>query len=169
MVKQPILKVYFGPTSKIGYFGTSANSPSDGVKITMTGAASIAGFQLMLAVETNQDIRTKTINKVASSGQIYMIPYVQAFKNSNTGPSQNITIQLDQGNGKSLLKVYHAPYGNNEDLDTMYDHANTPLVSGSLVPIAGAASNQKVLSYYTQLNGQRIQNITIDCTATGPF
>ena len=163
------LKVYFGPTSKIGYFGTSANSPSDGVKTTMTGAASIAGFQLMLAVETNQEIRTMTINKVASSGQTYMIPYVQAFKNSNTGASQNISIQLDQGNGKSLLKVYHVPYANNEDLDTMYDHANTPLVSGSLVPIAGAASNQKVLSYYTKLNGQRIQNITIDCTANGPF
>ena len=58
------LKVYFGPTSKIGYFGTSANSPSEGVKTTMTGAASIANFQLMLAVETNQDIRTMTINKV---------------------------------------------------------------------------------------------------------
>ena len=43
------------------------------------------------------------------------------------------------------------------------------MVSGSSVPIATAASNQKVLSYYTQLNGQRIQNITIDCTATGPF
>ena len=106
-------KVYFGPTSEIGYFSTSANSPSDGVKTAMTGAASIAGFQLMLAVETNQDIRTMTINKVASSGQTYMIPYVQAFKNSNSGASQNISIQLDQGNGKSLLKVYHAPYANN--------------------------------------------------------
>ena len=94
----------------------------------MSGAATIANFQLMLAVETNQDIRTMTINKVASSGQTYMIPYVQAFKNSNTGASQNISIQLDQGNGKTLLKVYHVPYGNNEDLDTMYDHANTPLL-----------------------------------------
>ena len=66
------------------------------------------------------------------------------------------------------MKVYHAPYANNEDLDTMYDHSNNA-VSGSLVPIAGAANNQKVLSYYTQLNGQRIRNITIGCTATGPF
>ena len=67
------------------------------------------------------------------------------------------------------MKVYHAPYANNEDLDTMYDHSNNAIVSGSSVPIAGAANNQKVLSYCTQLNGQRIQNITIDCTATGPF
>ena len=67
------------------------------------------------------------------------------------------------------MKVYHAPYANNEDLDTMYDHLNNAVVSGSSVLIATAASNQKVLSYFTQLNGQRIQNITIDCTATGPF
>src|SRR3954452_11285732 len=31
------------------------------------------------------------------------------------------------------------------------------------------SQNQKVLQYYTQLNGQRIQNITIDCTTNGPF
>ncbi len=168
------LKVYFGPTSKIAYFSTDGNNPSGGTKASLTGAATVANFQLMLAVETNQDLRTMTINKVASSGETYMIPYVQAFKNSNSGTSQNISIQLDQGNGKSMLKVYHALYNQAEDLDTMYDHANNNIIAGSAAPpvIAGSVapgSNQKVLTYYTQLNGQRIQNITIDCTANGPF
>ena len=62
----------------------------------------------MLAVETNQDLRTMTMNKVTSEGLSYLIPYVQAFKNPNTGASQNISIQLDQGNGRSLMKVYHS-------------------------------------------------------------
>ena len=50
-----------------------------------------------------------SINKVTTSGLSYLIPYVQAFKN-NSGQSQNISIQLDQGNGPSLVKVYHAPF-----------------------------------------------------------
>ena len=51
----------------------------------------------MLAVETNQAKRTMTINKVwTREGQTFMIPYVQAFENSNFGATQSITIQLDQ-------------------------------------------------------------------------
>ena len=82
-----------------------------------------------------------TINKVSTpERQTFMIPYVQAFKNSNFGATQSITIQLDQGNGKTLMKVYHAPYANNEDLDTMYDHSNNAVVSDSAV--------QKIRKFY---------------------
>lgn len=85
----------------------------------------------MLAVESNQAMKTNIINKVVSGGLSYRIPYVQAFKNSNNGTSQNISIQLDQGNGRSLMKVYHVPYNNQEQFDTMYDHCNNALVSGT--------------------------------------
>ena len=61
------------------------------------------------------------------------------------------------------MKVYHAPYNSFEQQDCMYDHANTITVLG-----ADAANNQKVFQYYTQLNGKRLQDITLDCTATGP-
>ena len=159
------LKMYFGPISKVCYGSTSDQNPSGGAKTAYTAAATISNLSLMLAVETNQDLRTMTINKVASSGETYMIPYVQAFKNSNSGTAQNISIQLDQGNGKTLMKVYHAPYNNQEQFDTMYDHSNNSFVGG----VDNSAVNQKVLQYYTQLNGQRIQNITIDCTTSGPF
>ena len=93
-----------------------------------------------------------------------MIPYVQAFKNSNSGTSQNISIQLDQGNGRSLMKVYHAPYNQQEQLDTMYDHANTGTIAGASDTTVTGAVNQKLTQYYTQLNGKRNQDITIDCT-----
>ena len=103
------LKVYFGPLSKICYNSDSNANPSAGSKSVYTGNASISNFQLMLAVESNQDLRTMTINKVSSGGLSYLIPYVQAFKNSNFGASQNISIQLDQGYGRTLVKVHHAP------------------------------------------------------------
>ena len=179
------LKVYFGLISKICYSSNSNNGPSDGVKLSyvpavntnasigpVSGAAAAyvalvtpINFQLMLAIETNQDLRTLIMNKVATSRLSYLVPYVQAFKNSNTGTSQNISIQLDQGNGRSLMKVYHAPYNNQEDLDTAYDHANTPTVAG----VTDSAANQKILQYYTQLNGKRQQDLTLDCTQSGPF
>ncbi len=163
------MKIYFGPTSKICYSSTSNASPSAGTKTSYTPlTTATAGFtlpvindlQLILAVESNQDLRTKIINQVSSSGLSYLIPYVQAFKNSNSGGSQNISIQLDQGNGRSLMKVYHAPYNSFEDMDCAYDHSNYGYVSGAY----SIALNQKCQQYYTQLNGKRNQDLTLDCT-----
>lgn len=164
------LKLYFGPLSKVCYNSTSNAHPSAGTKASYAGAATITNLQLMLAVENNQDLRTMIINQVSSTGLSYLIPYVQAFKNSNSGQSQNISIQLDQGNGRSLMKVYHAPYNSFEDQDTMYDHANTGTIAG-VVDTQAVANNQKVYQYYTQLNGKRNQDITIDCTSysNNPF
>ena len=101
-----------------------------------------------------------TINK-ESGGLSYMIPY-EAFKHSNSGTSQNISIQLDQGNGRSSVKVYHAPYNQQEQLDTMYDHANTGLIANTIDTVATGAVNQKLTQYYTQINGKREQDITIE-------
>jgi len=159
------LKVYFGPLSKICYNSDSNANPSAGNKTVYAGAATISNFQLMLAVETNQNLRTMIMDKVSSGGLSYLIPYVQAFKNSNSGTSQNISIQLDQGNGRSLMKVYHAPYNTQEQLDTMYDHANCGTIAGVPDTSATGVVNQKVASYYTQLNGKRSQDINIDCTS----
>jgi len=162
------LKAYFGPLSKIAYISTSNANPSAGNKSSYAVAgAQITNFQIMLAVENNQDLKQMIMNKVVNGGLSYLIPYVQAFKNNNSGGGQNISIQLDQGNGRSLMKVYHAVYNSQEDLDTMYDHANCGTIAGvsdTAATVAGA-TNQKVLSYYTQLNGKRSQDINIDCTS----
>ena len=169
------LKIYFGPLSKICYTSSLANNPSGGAKLPYAGGDSVAlnannnaritDFQLMLPIETNEEIRTMLINKVATIGLSYMIPYVQAFKNSNIGGSQNITIQFDIGNGRYLEKVYHSIYNNQEDLDTAYDHSNNQTVAG----FTSSAVNQKIYQYYTSLNGKRQQDITLDCTYTGGF
>ena len=166
------LKLYFGPLSKIAYSSTSNVNPSAGVKLPYAPNAgnatvTISGtLQLMLAIESNQENRESLIREVSSpGGKALLIPYVQAFKTPNNGTSQNVSIRFDQGNGRSLMKVIHAPYNSQEDMDTMYDHANCNVIAG-----VSAVNNQKVLQYYTQLNGKRNQDITIDCTAaTGTF
>ena len=100
------LKVYFSPLSKFCYASTQNSNPSAGTKSAyqpaagnavigpMTGAANNISFQLMLAVETNQDLRTMIINKVTSPGLLYLIPYVQAFKTSNQGESPYNSIKV---------------------------------------------------------------------------
>ena len=68
------MKVYFGPLSKICYTSSSNANPSAGAKTSYApgvGNASIGAataptlpinFQLMLAVESNQDLRLMIIN-----------------------------------------------------------------------------------------------------------
>lgn len=161
------MKIYFGPLSKIAGTSGSPLGPSVLANIAYANPVqpTITQVQLMLAIESNPDIRTSMINKVASSGQQLYIPYVQAYKNSGSGASQNISIQFDIGNGRSLQKVIHSPFSSVEAGDTAYDNSNVdPLLYGT-----GAAflANivQKVTQYYTQLNGRRLQDITILCTA----
>ncbi len=187
------LKIYFGPLDKICYTSDSNNNPSAGTKLSYAplatnglpaigfpslgtagagayitpanGGCTPINITLQLAIETNQDIRTMLINKVATEGLTYIIPYLQAYKNPNQGTSQTITMQLDAGNGRTLERVYHSLYNATERLDTMYDHANT----GDMGTGYDSSVNNKILQYYTQLNGQRIQQLTLDCTFTGAF
>jgi hypothetical protein len=145
---------------------TSNVSPSQGTPVAYSGAATITNLQLMLAVENSVAV-SEHIKSQYKSGLSYMIPYVQSYKNPNSGTTQSITIQVDQGNGHTLQKVFHQVYNNTESLDTAYDCANNgTLIDGS----TNSTANQKVLTYYTQLNGKREQDLTLDCTgASGVF
>jgi len=58
--------------------------------------------------------------------------------------------------------MHHTIHRNNW---TLCDHANCGTIAGSSDASAAAATRQKVLSYYTQLNGKRSQDINIDCTS----
>lgn len=168
------MKLFFGPISKVAYMSTSNAAPSLGTPTAYTGAATIANLQLLLAVESNQNVRQSIIDKVERSGLNMIIPYVQAYKNSNSGSTQNISIQFDVGNGRSLQKVIHSVFNNIESLDTAYDCANN---AANLAPSATAPGYsitnpnfQKAQTFYTQLNGRRLQLINLDSTsATGAF
>jgi len=110
----------------------------------------------MLPIETNKNIRSMLMNTVAQGGLSFVIPYPQAFKNNNKGTSQTISIQFDQTLGKHLQKVIHSVFNLQEDYDTAYDHSNNNVISG----VDNYLVNQKVLSYYTMLNGKRQQDLT---------
>jgi hypothetical protein len=156
------LRSFFGPITKIAYATQSNANPSSGfpsppgnTSQTYAGVATISNLQLMLAIETNEANRAKAIAETNSpQGMSMIIPYPQSYKNSNSGTSQNISIQVDAGNGRSLMKVIHQVYNNNEMNDTAYDCTNVP----------NAVTPQKVLQYWTQINGQRLQDLSLTCT-----
>ncbi len=150
------LKMYFGPISKVAYMSTSNAQPSAGTPVAYSGAGTISNLQLFLAIESNPLIRESIMNKVNKDGQKLYVPYVQSFKNSNAGTSQNIPIQFDIGSGQSLKKVIHSVFNNNEQLDTAYDCSN----------IDTDQNGSKVKNYYTQINGKRQQEITITTLST---
>lgn len=157
------LKVFFGPISNVCYMSTSNANPSAGVVGAYTVLAGqptpfISNLQLYLAIETEHDERARLINQVQTSGLSMMIPYVQCYKNSNSGPTQNINLQLDSSCGRMVSKIYHSIFANSEALDSAYDNSNNPQNAGSL-------QTQKVNQYYTQYNGRRLQNISIDATS----
>lgn len=154
------MKIYFGPKEKICYMSTSNANPSSGTPVAYTGAGTISNVQLLLAVESNPDERRNLMERVKTHGLQLLIPYVQNFKNPNSGLNQSINIQLDIGQGRSLMKMFHSVFNNTEALDVAYDCNNCALNAGNLV-------GHKIANYWTQLNGARIQNLTLDCLSFG--
>lgn len=61
------LKMYFGSISKIAYQSDAGTGPNGGVKAAYAGAATITNLQLMLAVESNQDLVNDIKTKVSTT------------------------------------------------------------------------------------------------------
>ncbi len=152
------MKLYFGPISKICYQSKSNANPSTGTPATYSGAGTISNLQLMLAVDTNEGNRTRAIANASSpQGMSLVIPWVQSYKNSNQNSTQNISIQMDIGSGRSIMKIIHSVFNNAEALDVAYDCQNNST-------IGAVGMTQKVQQYYTQINGKRLQDLTLTCT-----
>lgn len=161
------LKLYFGPLSKVCYMSTSNANPSLGTVASYTGAGTIVNLQLYMAMETNEALISMIKGKVLGPGLSYFIPYVIADKSSNpvssTAVSNHyVTRNYDIGSGQSLLKIYHSLFNPFETLDSAYDCSNISNTAQGGSDILG----NKVSTYYTQLNGKRQQELTLDCTGT---
>lgn len=161
------LKIYWDVLSRICYMSDNPNDPSGGTRAAYVpgvgSSAQIENLKLFLAVEDDPAV-AESVKQKFTAGLSMMIPFTKNYKNNNSGDSQNITIQCNTGNGSSLQKVLHQVYNKTEEKDTAYDCSNNgTLVDGT----ANATANQKVLTYYTQLNSSREQDLTLDCTGAG--
>jgi len=146
------IKLMMGPIAKVAFASTNNANPSTGViNYPANLVPTVSNLQLFLAVQSDEGMKSALKGKF-SQGLTYAIPWTYAFKNSNGNTAQNITIQFDLGSGQALNKIIHSVFNNTESVNTAYDNSN----------IDGA----KVKTYYTQLNGRRLQDITIDCQSS---
>jgi hypothetical protein len=132
------------------WFGTSATVGATGAA-AFVGTVALTGLQILLAVQTDTDIIRGIQSKCTSEGGMsIVIPTVTTTK-SNLGVSttQNLTMRFSPANGLTLQRVYTACYDASESALTAYGRNNT--------------ASAKVVSYYTALNTNRLQDTVLVC------
>lgn len=101
-----------------------------------------------LAAETDLNIANQIINRVSTAGLSLTIPYVYTYKtNIASGTSQSISLRFNRAHGKKLRKIYHIPCHPTESLVYNYNRDNN--------------DQKMVVSYYTLLNNDRLQEFNI--------
>jgi len=182
-----IFRIVFNQSSRIYWTTTSATGDPRGADpgaaaaqaIAYAGNVNVSGIELLLRTETNPEIVNQLRSQVLSSGMNILIPYVYTYKNSLVGGTQTVSIRMNRGNGINLVKIYHSVFNSNETVNTTtdnaagntagrataYDNDNRPYVT-NLANTDGAVANfqarSKVLSFYTMLDNNRIQEFDLN-------
>jgi hypothetical protein len=149
-----ILRIVWGSNTKVGFSATAANTaPTAG--IPFIGNVNISNLALYLAIETDKNITSALIGKVMSGTFSVTMPFIYSYLATLTGTSSNVSLRFSTSHGRSIIKIIHTIWSSTEQALTAYDSSN----------IAGA----KLTSYYTLLDGERLQEFTPDCVGTNNF
>ncbi len=171
------MKLFFGPLSQVCYQSTSNASPNDGTPANYSAdvqaspnVPTITNLSLYLAIEQDPSVHTQVISRFMSGESLY-IPFVQAFKTTNSASlNQNMNILLQMGSGITLLKMIHSLFDGSENYNLKYDCSNNHstnfngAASGGTFSTPGQGSSYKVNNYWTLINGRRLQTVNLDCT-----
>jgi hypothetical protein len=143
-----VMRIVFQANNKIHWFASAANDPAGGATAP-TGNTLLNNIQLMIPIETNNDIIQGIREKKNSSeGLSILLPYVYTSRFvSSASTSQNVSLRYNRGHGLRLLKIYHSVFNGTETINNIYDHTN----------VAAA----KVSSFYTMLDNNRMQEFNI--------
>lgn len=175
-----IFRFVFNQSSRICWKSVTNNNPTGGAPAAnyntqataYDGNITVSGIELLLRTETNQEIVNQLRTQVLSSGLNILIPYVYTYKNSLVGGTQTVSIRMNRGNGITLKKIYHSVFNSNETVNqqttgaanfagraTAYDNDNRPYISATG---DGAVARSKVLSFYTMLDNNRLQEFDLN-------
>jgi hypothetical protein len=151
-----LMRIVYHPTTKFSFLNTAANPI---VPEIQTQNATLNNIALYLAVEKNEGIVNSLRSQILSSGLNVLIPYVYTFKNTlPAGQNISISQRFNRGHGRRLLKLYHSAFNSVESINTAFDHSNVIHYTAG-----GALDGGKILSYYTLLNNERLQEFDLDC------
>jgi hypothetical protein len=149
-----VMRIVWQAGNRISFYANAATTPQTGTTAS-AGNHSVTSLALYLAVEKNDDIAQGLASKISSGGGMkVLIPYVHSYKNNLASTSQSIALRFNRGHGRTLKKIYHAPFNGTETTSTAYDNDN----------INGA----KVTSLVSYMDQNRLQEINpTSSTAVG--
>lgn len=144
-----VLRIQFAPTNRLGWAAPSATDIATSAE-NIANAVTLSGIRLALAVESNPRIVDAIVSKVKTSGMSTIIPYVYSYLYSSpSGTSSSVQQRINRGHGRRLLAVYHSVMNTTGTGRLAFDQSNV--------------GDAKVVSYYSSLDNQRMQESTPLC------
>ena len=141
-----VLKLKMASGADIAYLGTSATNPDTGAA-TITGNITYSNVAFYCAQERNAAIVEGLSAQTSSdSGFTLFCPYPSTFTNSRSGTDQNVTLRLNKSHGSSIKSIKNCVFGNTAN-NLRYDR--------------DTAGGTKVISYYTNLNNNRLTEFDV--------
>lgn len=152
-----LLRVTWGSAGRVSVKAETASpvGTAAAVQPTMT----IKNLYYYIAMQKNQSV-IDMLNSLPEQNVMIKFPvYTKTPTTGGAGATNTITIRYNPPQGRRLLRIYWAPYNTTESGTTSYDHNN--LIQSN---VTGAVLAHKVMSFYTQIDGVRINQYDYDCS-----
>lgn len=170
-----------GPNQNIGYWSKNAITPTNGILSAANFAAgmidqnngnggqlgsgaaanlpNITNFQCVMALNIDPaSIKTATENALKAQ----YIPFVRNDETPMSSANQTVVRSYSISDCSAVMKIYHQVYNNVRLGASVYDCGN----DDTLVSNAVNATQAKVATFNTALNGQNEQDLLLNCTST---
>jgi len=150
--------IYWNPLNRYTWMSTFATNPTTGAAfLPITAGVAIQNPYLIIPIQDNKiiqkDIKERCMNQ---GGLTLKIPYIYQQATSINAGGNNFQIYFNSGQGNYLQKIHWTAYPQTPAIPNLtYDKNNLALA--------------KITQYYTQLNGENIQQNIIIPTFADSF
>ncbi len=144
-----VCKFKLAPGTDIAFAATDAVDPTTG-NVALTSAITYSNMAFYVAQERNASVvEALNAQTESESGFSLLVPYPSTFTNSRAAQvNQNVTLRLNKSHGSSLKAIKHCVFSEVDPTNTgRYDRQN--------------AASAKIVSYYTNVNNNRLTEFNI--------
>jgi hypothetical protein len=136
--------------ARLGQLGFTDTTAATGGTIAALAGATISNLYLYDSLEVDPEICNQLKSKVMS-GMSMTIPYVHTYRENYSGGTYNRQLKFNATHGKNLLRIVHC------NTDT----SETGATFGQLDNKTVGGVGSKVASFYTNLDGLRLQDVDV--------
>ena len=137
--------------ARLGQLGFNDTAVATGGTISALASATISNLYLYDCLEVDPQICNDLKAKVRS-GMSMTIPYVHTYREAHNSATYNRQLKFNATHGKNLLRVVHCNVHATETDSTFGQLDNST---------DGSGDGAEVLSFYTNLDGLRLQDVDV--------